>query len=184
MKTISIHGRQYTVYNASGKVEESGKNMETRVHGGGGGGYSYGGTGGTAPVSISSTTVVHDQIFLTDKNGAEHAFQLQDFDVACRTGNEISVLWAIKKGKPSGKYIAVLNHSTRNDFFHDKALKNMFRFNLWYFLGGGFGAGLLFGHDFFSGVMGLMLGLLVWALIWDFSGLKRFKADAAKYIAE
>ncbi|MES2429049.1 MAG: hypothetical protein V4560_18855 [Bacteroidota bacterium] len=184
MKTIDIHGRQYTVYNATGKVEESGKNLETRVHGGGGGGYNYRGTGGSAPVSISSTTVVHDQIFLTDKNGVEHSFQLQDFDVACRAGNEISVMWAVKKGKAKGDYIAVLNHSTRQDYYNKKALKNMFRFNIWFFLGGGFALAFLMDHSMGAGIFGVLLGLLAWALIWDFPKLNQFKTEPAKYLVD
>jgi hypothetical protein len=184
MKTIDIHGRHYTIYNATGKVEEAGKNLETRVHGGGGGGFTYGGTGGSAPVSISSTTVVHDQIFLTDKAGIEHSFQLQDFDVAVRTGNEISVMWAVKKGKATGKYIAVLNNTTRQNYFNQKALKNVFRFNLLYFLAGGFVLGLIFGRSITAGTFGIVLGLLAWALIWDFPKLNKFKAEAAAYIED
>jgi hypothetical protein len=184
MKTIDIHGRHYTIYNATGKVEEAGKNLETRVHGGGGGGFTYGGTGGSAPVSISSTTVVHDQIFLTDKAGVEHSFQLQDFDVAVRKGNEISVIWAVKRGKPTGKYVAVLNNTTGQNYFNQKALKNVFRFNLLYFLAGGFVLGLIFGRSITAGTFGIVLGLLAWALIWDFPKLNKFKAEAAAYIED
>lgn len=116
----------FELYSFCGIVEESGKNMETRVHGGGGGGATYQGTGGTAPVSISSTTVVHDQIFLTRKDGKERAFQLQDFDLACRKGNEVTVFWGIKDGKDKGAYVAVKNHSTDQSFFDEKDLKKLF----------------------------------------------------------
>lgn len=114
----------------SGIVEESGKNMETRVHGGGGGGATYQGTGGNAPVSISSTTVIHDQLFLTNKEGKERSFQLQDFNLACRRGNEVSVFWGIKKGKPNGSYLAVKNHTTEQLFFEEGELNKMFLY-LW-----------------------------------------------------
>jgi hypothetical protein len=42
-------------------------------------------------------------------------------------------MWAVKKGKATGKYIAVLNNTTRQNYFNQKALKNVFRFNLLYF---------------------------------------------------
>lgn len=131
MKNITAGGQQYNLYWVCGKVEETGKNLETRVSGGGGGGATFGGYGGTAPVSIQSTTVVHDQIFLTDNDGKEHSFQLQSMDVACRSGNQLSVLWAIKSGGKTGPYIAVHNHTTGQSFFDKKALNKMFCRNGW-----------------------------------------------------
>lgn len=179
MKPIHAGGGEYALHYTTGTVEETGKNMETRVSGGGGGGATYGGYGGTAPVTIRSQTIVHDQLFVTDANGEEHSFQLQDFNVACRAGHKISVIWAIKKGKQTGKYIAVVNHTTNNNFYNEKALKNVFRFNIWYFLGGGFLLGFLSGHDIGSGIMVAMLSVIAWALVWDFSKLNAFKANIA-----
>lgn len=175
MKELEISGRKYDVYTVTGRVNEAGKNLETRVQGSGGGGYSYRGTGGTAPVTITSTTVVHDQIFLTDDSGTEHAFQLQDFNVACRETNLISVVWAIKKGKKLGPYVVVVNHTTRKSFYNDKALKKIFRFNIWYFLGGGFLLGLVLGRSITGGVFGLLFGLLMWAVTWNGPKLREFK---------
>ncbi len=114
----------------AGIVEESGKNLETRVSGGGGGGATYQGTGGSAPISISSTTIIHDQLFLTSKEGKERSFQLQDFNLACRRGNEVTVFWGIKKGKSNGSYLAVKNHTTEQQFFDENEVDKMF-LNLW-----------------------------------------------------
>lgn len=60
MQTIKLNGKDYDLQSTTGKVWGSGKNMETRVSGGGGGGYTNRGTGYTAPVSITSKTIVHD----------------------------------------------------------------------------------------------------------------------------
>lgn len=120
----------FDLHNFSGIVEESGKNLETRVSGGGGGGATYQGTGGTAPVTITSKTVIHDQLFLTGKEGKERSFQLQDFNLACRRGNEVTVYWGIKQGKESGQYLAVKNHTTDQVFFDDGQISSMF-LNLW-----------------------------------------------------
>lgn len=179
MKELEVGGRHYTVYTTKGIVNESGKNMETRVHGGGGGGYSYQGTGGSAPVSITSTTVVHDQIFLTDATGTEHSFQLQNFNVACREGNSISVVWAIKQGKKTGPYIVVVNHTTRQSYYNEKALKNVFRYNLWYFLGGGAAVGFVLGRGITGAIFGALFGLLAWALVCDKKKLNHFKEQIA-----
>ncbi|MBN7812676.1 hypothetical protein J0A68_17100 [Algoriphagus sp. H41] len=128
MKTFSpSHQSPFELYEFSGSVEESGKNMETQVYGGGGGGATYRGTGGTAPVSISSRTIVHDQLFLSNAiTGKERAFQLQDFNLAARKGNLLTVFWGIPSGKSSGSYIAVKNHSTEQTFYADKELNKLF----------------------------------------------------------
>lgn len=131
MKTINTSNKEYLLYWVAGKVMSTGKNMETKVQGGGG---SYG-NGYTAPVRITSTTTVHDQIFLMDREGKEHAFQLQDFNVACRDGNELSVVWAIKKGGSTGPYIIVHNHNTSQTFFNEKRLLGMFSYSALYPLG-------------------------------------------------
>lgn len=120
----------FELHSFSGVVEESGKNLETRVSGGGGGGATYQGTGGTAPVTITSKTVIHDQLFLTNKEGKERSFQLQDFNLACRRGNEVTVYWGIKQGKSNGSYLAVKNHTTDQVFFDDGKISSIF-LNLW-----------------------------------------------------
>ncbi len=136
MKTITANGKTFDLYWITGKVMNAGKNMETRVHGGGGGGFTYQGTGGSAPVTISSTTVIHDQIFLEDAQGQEHAFQLQNFNVACREGNALSIIWAIRKGKSKGPYIVVYNRTTSQAYFNNSELNRMFRYPVWYVLAG------------------------------------------------
>jgi len=61
--------------------------------------------------------VVHNDIFLQDSSGKEHSYSLSDFNVACREGNELSVIWAIRKGRDRGPYIMVINHTTSNRFW-------------------------------------------------------------------
>ncbi|MCC6542142.1 MAG: hypothetical protein IT225_07965 [Flavobacteriales bacterium] len=124
-QTIQLGKRYATLHQFTGKVMSTSKNMETKVHGGGGGGYSYQGTGGSAPVRISSTTVVHDQLFIQTKDGEERALQLQDFDLAVREGNIVTAMWGIPEGKNEGPYYAVINHSTRSQFVSDKKVRDI-----------------------------------------------------------
>ncbi len=128
MKTFQpSHQGPFERYHFSGNVEESGKNMETQVYGGGGGGATYQGTGGTAPVSISSRTIVHDQLFLIDPiTNKEKAFQLQGFNLAARKGNLLTVFWGIPYGNQSGSYVAVKNHSTEQTFYDEVELRKLF----------------------------------------------------------
>lgn len=130
MKTITAANKTCTLYWTTGTVANSGKSMETIVRGSGGGGSN----GNTAPVHISSTTVIHDQVFLIDPKGNEHAFQLQNFNIACRESNQLSVIWAIPPGKQRGPYIIAYNHTTGNAFFNDSELTKLFRYAIWYLL--------------------------------------------------
>ena len=118
--------RKYHLYSFTGKVVGTSKDRETHVHGGGGGGYVQGGYGSTAGVVISSTTTIHDQIFLQDKDGRERAFQLQDWNVACREGNLVTVLWAVKKGDEQGQYIVVHNHTIAQTVYAESSLDRIF----------------------------------------------------------
>lgn len=158
----------------SGIVEESEKKLETRVSGGGGGGATYQGTGGNAPISISSTTVIHDQLFLTNKEGKERSFQLQDFNLACRKGNAVSVYWGIKQGKSNGSYLAVKNHTTDQVFFDEGQISTMF-LNLW------IQAGLILGgvYVFFAfSYLGYILGVGLFFYAWRrWQTAKTEKAD-------
>jgi hypothetical protein len=127
MQTFTAGGIHFQPYNFTGLVAEAGKNMETKVSGSGGGGGMYNGTGGTAPVTITSHTIIHDQIFLIDEKGSESSFQLQGFNVACRKDNKLSVIWVIKQGGKTGPYVSVVNHTTGNVFFNDSAINGIFK---------------------------------------------------------
>lgn len=127
MKQIQVGSRQYELYWLTGAVLSASKNLETKVSGGGGGGYVNQGSGYVAPVSIKSTTTVHDQLFLADKSGTEHAYQLQGFDLACRESNQVTVAWAMKPGAKQGPYVLVYNHATKKPSFNDSSLKDLFK---------------------------------------------------------
>lgn len=92
-------------------------------------------------------------IFLSGKDGAEKAFQLQDFVQACRESNEVTVLWAFPVGgspgtsiwkyarflvlplwlvglgkeedASKGTYVLVYNHTTHTASFKDSSLGNL-----------------------------------------------------------
>lgn len=124
MKNYTAGGKQFTLYSITGIVEDSQKSSTMQVSGGGGGSY---GNGHSAPVHITSKTTIHDQLFVKDAAGVEHAFQLSDFNIAARTGNSVTVLWAVKAGKDSGEYIAVLNQTTQQNFFDSGVITKMHR---------------------------------------------------------
>ncbi len=74
-KDIPIEGKNYAIHYIKGKVLGKDKHLETRVHGGGGGGFTHQGTGTSGAISISSTTIIHDKLYLEDESGREHALR-------------------------------------------------------------------------------------------------------------
>ena len=122
MEELRIGSKTLSLSWFTGKVVGTTKNLETKVSGGGGGGYTSQGSGYTAPVSITSTTTVHDQLFLIDPSGKERSFQLQNFDIACRETHDVTVLWAAKKGKNNGYNVLVYNHTVSKAAFQRSSL--------------------------------------------------------------
>lgn len=120
-QTFTAGRHNYTIFYAKGKVVGKDKNYETKISGSGGGGASYQGTGGTSPISISSTTVIHDKVYLQQKDGKEMAIELTNWDIACREDHLLLVVW-IKRGiNESGPYVAIKNFTTDTiDYNKDK----------------------------------------------------------------
>jgi hypothetical protein len=112
MRDITVAGKALTVSWFTGVVVSASKNTETRVSGGGGGGYADQHGGYRQPVTISSTTIVHDRFALVDANGDERAFHLTGFDAALRDSNMVTVFGALPRGATSGgAYVALYNHT-------------------------------------------------------------------------
>lgn len=124
---LVINGKVYEHYWVTGKVTGASKHLETRISGGGGGGYSYQGTGFSSAAPISSQTVTHDQVFLADGSGREHALKLQNWDLATREGHELTAVWVVRKGKSSGPYLAIRNHTTDDTQYNDAELAKLNR---------------------------------------------------------
>lgn len=122
-ETFSAGRRRMTIYYDRGSVAAKDKNLETRISGSGGGGATYRGTGGTAPISITSQTIIHDKIYLQKEDGKERAVELTNWDVACHEGNDMLVTWIIPDGKDKGDYVAIKNITTDSELFNDDAIK-------------------------------------------------------------
>lgn len=124
-ETFSAGKNRMTIYYDRGRVAGKDKNIETRVSGSGGGGYSYQGTGGSAPISITSTTIIHDKIYLQKDDGKERAVELTNWDVACREGNDMLVTWIIPEGKEKGSYVGIKNITNGSELFNDDAIRDL-----------------------------------------------------------
>jgi hypothetical protein len=124
---LTINGRSFERHWITGKVTGASKHLETRISGGGGSGYTHNGTGFSSTAPVTSHTVTHDQIFIADGSGKEHTLKLQNWDIAAREGHEMSAIWLIKKGKKSGNYVAIQNHTTDELQYNDAELSRLHR---------------------------------------------------------
>jgi hypothetical protein len=86
----------------------------------------YNGSGYSSPVYVTSSTTVHDQIFI-QHNGREWAVQLSNFNIACREGHHVTAVWAIKNGDERGPYILVANHTTGESYRADTTISQFVR---------------------------------------------------------
>ncbi|GAB4148932.1 MAG: hypothetical protein Tsb0016_20120 [Sphingomonadales bacterium] len=106
---VTIGGKTYAIHGFRGDVASSQKQKETRVSGsGGGGGPHY-----TQNVQITSTTIDHHELFLVNRSGEERNFKFVNWDIPCREGQNISVLWAIREGREQGPYVRVINNNLK-----------------------------------------------------------------------
>lgn len=124
---IMINGKAYEHYWVTGTVAGASKHLETRISGGGGGGYNHQGTGFSSTAPITSQTVTHDQIFLADGSGKEHTLKLQNWDIATREGHQLTAVWLIKRGQATGPYVAIQNHTTDDLQYNDAELAKINR---------------------------------------------------------
>jgi hypothetical protein len=121
MKQINIGGHHFDVHWFSGRVLRGTiKKVETDVQWVGGGNPEL--DDFNQPLTPITTTTIHDQLFLAGADGSEKAFQLKNFDIACRESNEVTVFWAMKTGMHTGEYVLVRNHTTQDFRFQDSAL--------------------------------------------------------------
>ena len=134
-QVLRVDGREYNIYNRTGTVVNTTKTSTTRTYTTGGGYDSQ--AGRYNPTTTHTTTTIHDQIFLIDKDQREHVIQLAGWDLPTREGNELTMIWAIKKGMKEGPYVIALNHSTKMKYHMESQLSKIFTvvWKRWYSIG-------------------------------------------------
>lgn len=113
MSEIIIHNKSYRFYSFVGEVTETSRQRETLVSGYGGGGATYNGTEATAPVNITSRTIVHDEFFLVNEQGEEEHFHLQNWTLPTRVGHKLQMIWIIPPKQQKGPTVLMNNKNLR-----------------------------------------------------------------------
>jgi hypothetical protein len=119
---LHLGGRDYGLVHFSGLVEHPSKMASTNVYSSGGGGSWNASGGSVAPVTVSSSTTVHDQFFLRGAGDRVESIQLSGWDFPVAEGHVVSAVWAIPEGSNSGPYVMLRNHTTRDNQFHGSYL--------------------------------------------------------------
>ncbi|GEM_PF-5926110 len=89
-------------------------------------GQIYEGTGSiNASHTVTTSTKMHDQFFLTAGNGQQHGVQLLGVDVAVGRDQVVSCAWAVRTGRSAGPCFLVVNHSTGVTTFVPAAMRRM-----------------------------------------------------------
>jgi hypothetical protein len=111
---VIIDSITYDVHCFTGQVVGTERRDELNIRGEGSGYVSiYKGTGlGFSSSYITSKTTRYKRIFLQTPFGKEEHFDFIDWDIPCRDGHILSVLWIQKRNKP-GPIFYVINHSLR-----------------------------------------------------------------------
>lgn len=99
---LYLGGGTFKLSHVTGKVENASKLASTSVYSSGGGDY---------PISVGSTTTVHDQFFIRAGERVE-SIQLQGWDFAVAEGHLVSAIWAVPDGATRGHFIVMRNHTT------------------------------------------------------------------------
>lgn len=122
---LMIHNKLYRFCSFHGDVAETSRQRETLVSGYGGGGATYDGTGATAPVNITSRTIVHDEFFLVNEQGEEEHFHLQNWTLPTRVGHTVQMIWIVPPNKNQGPYAVMNNKNLRQSEWADGKIQEL-----------------------------------------------------------
>ncbi len=121
LRDLAAEGWNVRFYAVSGEVLDTEQRSDTYVSGQTTG-ATYKGTGGVTG-HVTSKVVVQRDIWVKTDDGKEDHFRFEQ-DIPCRTGQRITVLWAVPNNQQGGPYIFLYNHNTQTfyDFPKDEWL--------------------------------------------------------------
>ena len=124
---VIIDGITYDVHCFKGQVVGVERRDKLSIRGQGSGHISiYGGTGsGFSSSYITSETTQNQRIFLQTPFEEEEHFDFVNWDIPCRNGHVLSVLWVQKRNK-SGPIFYVINHNLKQRMKNDVSRFNYY----------------------------------------------------------
>lgn len=101
ISTVTIGSRMIDLYAFTGEVvdQASSSSTHTTVH---------------SNNQVTSRTDHYAQLFVRAPDGEERDLEVANMKIGVRRDHTVSLLWGIKKGRETGKYLAVYNHDTKS----------------------------------------------------------------------
>lgn len=126
MEDFKHRRKKLEFWSRTGEVLGSSKYSETQVWstGGGGSGYVHPQHGGRINVSapqVHSRSITHHEFWMNTPDGREHSVKLANKDIPLREGQKITLISCGRKGKRSGYYTILVNHSAGKHWFINTA---------------------------------------------------------------
>ncbi len=109
---VTIAGEPVWMEAMTGRVLGEKKWAETHVHGSGGGGSVYAGTGYVSPIRVTSTHTTRHEFWVQGANGQEICVALADSPVSVRENQLVSVAWAARQGQARGPFLLLQNRAS------------------------------------------------------------------------
>jgi len=66
-----------------------------------------------------------EKIFINQENGEEYIAELYNWDIACRQGHSILLIWVVEPDKDGGPYVVFKNISTNNITIQKQIIENL-----------------------------------------------------------
>lgn len=96
-----------------GKVVALRQWVTSDVQGSGGGGYVSAGSGHVSNIRITTQHIEHASFFVRGATGQEVPITLDDYKIDLRDDHDVSLVWIVRDGDPTGPFLFVINHSLR-----------------------------------------------------------------------
>lgn len=130
MSITLTNGNKLNFYTLTGRVISASKNLESRIHHSSQ--VSSSGSiheGYTPPmhhsVSVNSETIEHQEIFIQDEHGRQHAINIHNWGVSCVEGNVLTFVTGEVVGKGDSRYLHIANHTTRRNYRPEVLIQHM-----------------------------------------------------------
>jgi len=130
MAITLTNGKTLNFYTLTGRVISANKNLESRVHHSSQVSSNGSIHQGYAPpmhhtVSVNSQTIEHQEIFIEDEQGQQHAIKIHNWGVSCVEGNVLTFVTGEAVGRGESPYLHIANHTTRTDYRPEILIQHM-----------------------------------------------------------
>jgi len=170
MAITLTNGKTLNFYTLTGRVISANRSLESRIHHSSQVSSNGSIHEGYAPpmhhtVSVNSETIDHQEIFIEDEQGQQHAINIHNWGVSCVEGNVLTFVTGAVVRTGERKYLHITNHTTRRVYRPDILIQDICATKNYFFYKP-FLLSLAVVPFFAFGLLGLWLGAIASAGYW------------------